>query len=278
MHGSSERSFAAVVFPCGSSASGGRIIETDRRARQRKTNRRRLSAPKGATAVGKASSTTGSGVALDVVATRDPKADAYWEGLGFPGEPPFTRGIHPTMYRGRLWTMRQYAGFGTAKETNRRFKYLFAPGNEGLSGAFDLPTQMGYDSDASMARGGVGRVGGAISTGEGMDTPFDGLPLDRVSTSMTINATAAILLALYLAVGEARGAARGSLRGTVQNDILKEYIARSTYIYPPAPSMRLALDVIEFCSREVPRWNAISVSGYHIREAGATAAQEIGFT
>ena len=247
-------------------------------ARQRKTNRRRLPAPKAANIVGKASTTTGSGVALDAVAPRDPKADAYREGLGFPGEPPFTRGIHPTMYRGRLWTMRQYAGFGTAKETNRRFKYLFAHGNEGLSVAFDLPTQMGYDSDASMARGEVGRVGVAISTVEDMDTLFDGLPLDRVSTSMTINATAAILLALYLAVGEARGAARGSLRGTVQNDILKEYIARSTYIYPPAPSMRLALDVIEFCSREVPRWNAISVSGYHIREAGATAAQEIGFT
>jgi len=209
---------------------------------------------------------------------RDPKADAYREGLGFPGEPPFTRGIHPTMYRARLWTMRQYAGFGTAKETNRRFKYLFAHGNEGLSVAFDLPTQIGYDSDAPMARGEVGRVGVAISTVEDMDILLDGLPLDRVSTSMTINATAAILLALYLAVGEARGVARESLRGTVQNDILKEYIARSTYIYPPAPSIRLALDVIEFCSREVPRWNAISVSGYHIREAGATAAQEIGFT
>ncbi|TMI97672.1 MAG: methylmalonyl-CoA mutase, partial [Bacillati bacterium ANGP1] len=247
-------------------------------ARQRKTNRRRPAEPKGATAVGKASSTTGSGVALDAVATRDPKTDAYRERVGFPGEPPFTRGIHPTMYRGRLWTMRQYAGFGTAKETNRRFKYLFAQGNEGLSVAFDLPTQMGYDSDAPMARGEVGRVGVAISTVEDMDTLLDGLPLDRVSTSMTINATAAILLALYLAVGEARGVARGSLRGTVQNDILKEYIARSTYIYPPAPSMRLALDVIEFCSREAPRWNAISVSGYHIREAGATAAQEIGFT
>src|SRR2546427_2213553 len=247
-------------------------------ARQRKTNRRRLPAPKAANVVGKASTTTGSGVALDAVATRDPKADAYREGLGFSGEPPFTRGIHPTMYRGRLWTMRQYAGFGTGKETNRRFKYLFAHGNEGLSVAFDLPTQMGYDSDASMARGEVGRVGVAISTVEDMDTLLDGLPLDRASTSMTINATAAILLALYLAVGEARGVARGSLRGTVQNDILKEYIARSTYIYPPAPSMRLALDVIEFCSREVPRWNAISVSGYHIREAGATAAQEIGFT
>src|SRR2546422_2137064 len=248
-------------------------------ARQRKTNRRRrLASPKGANAVGKASSTTGSGVALDIVATRDPKGDAYRERIGFPGEPPFTRGIHPTMYRGRLWTMRQYAGFGTAKETNRRFKYLFAQGNEGLSVAFALPTQRGYDSDAPMARGEVGRVGVAISSVEDMQALLEGLPLDRVSTSMTINATAAILLALYVATGEARGIARRSLRGTVQNDILKEYIARSTYIYPPAPSMRLALDVIEFCSREVPRWNAISVSGYHIREAGSTAAQEIGFT
>jgi len=198
--------------------------------------------------------------------------------IGFPGEPPFTRGIRATMYRGRLWTMRQYAGFGTAKETNRRFQYLLAHGNEGLSVAFDLPTQMGYDSDAPLARGEVGRVGVAISTLDDMGLLFDGLPLDRVSTSMTINATAPILLALYIAVAEGRKVRRGVLRGTVQNDILKEYIARSTYIYPPAPSMRLALDVIEFCTKEVPRWNAISVSGYHIREAGATAVQEIAFT
>src|SRR5437899_5575315 len=195
-----------------------------------------------------------------------------------PGAPPYTRGIRATMYRGRLWTMRQYAGFGTAKETNRRFKYLIAQGNEGLSVAFDLPTQMGYDSDAPLARGEVGRVGVAISTLEDMGVLFEGLPLDRVSTSMTINATAPILLALYIAVAESHGISRKVLRGTVQNDILKEYIGRSTYSYPPAPSMRLALDVIEFCSREVPRWNAISVSGYHIREAGSTAAQEIGFT
>jgi len=212
------------------------------------------------------------------VAPRALSTDEFGDRIGFPGETPFTRGIRPTMYRGRLWTMRQYAGFGTAKETNRRFKYLFAQGNEGLSVAFDLPTQMGYDSDAPMARGEVGRVGVAISTVDDMHALLDGLPLDRVSTSMTINATAAILLALYVAVGEGRGIARQSLRGTVQNDILKEYVARSTYIYPPAPSLRLALDVIEFCSREVPRWNAISVSGYHIREAGSTAAQEIGFT
>src|SRR5437870_4327047 len=245
-----------------------------------KTKRRTPSAaPKAAAVVGTSASTTGSGVPLDVVTTpRDLTAAEYLKRLGFPGELPFTRGIRPTMYRGRLWTMRQYAGFGTAKETNRRFKYLFAQGNEGLSVAFDLPTQMGYDSDAPMARGEVGRVGVAISTVDDMHALLDGLPLDRVSTSMTINATAAILLALYVAVGEGRGIARQSLRGTVQNAILKEYVARSTYIYPPAPSMRLALDVIEFCSREVPRWNAISVSGYHIREAGSTAAQEIGFT
>ena len=246
---------------------------------RRKTKRRPPPAPKAAAVVGTSANATGSGLRLDVVtAARGLNTDEYLKRLGFPGEPPFTRGIRATMYRGRLWTMRQYAGFGTAKETNRRFKYLFAQGNEGLSVAFDLPTQMGYDSDAPMARGEVGRVGVAISSVEDMQALLEGLPLDRVSTSMTINATAAILLALYVATGEARGIARRSLRGTVQNDILKEYIARSTYIYPPAPSMRLALDVIEFCSREVPRWNAISVSGYHIREAGSTAAQEIGFT
>ena len=200
------------------------------------------------------------------------------DALGFPGDPPFTRGIRPTMYRGRLWTMREYAGFGTAEEANRRFRYLLEQGNEGLSVAFDLPTQMGYDSDAPIARGEVGRVGVAISSLEDMRVLLRGLPLDRVSTSMTINATAPILLAMYVAVAEENGVPRRALRGTVQNDILKEYIARSTYIYPPIPSMRLALDVIEYCSREVPKWNAISVSGYHIREAGATAVQEIAFT
>src|SRR2546422_11518312 len=229
--------------------------------------------------VGNSENATGSGLPMDVVtAARDLSPDEYLKRLGFPGERPFTRGIRETMYRGRLWTMRQYAGFGTAKETNRRFKYLLAQGNEGLSVAFDLPTQMGYDSDAPMARGEVGRVGVAISSVEDMHTLLDGLPLDRVSTSMTINATAAILLALYVATAEARGIPRAVLRGTVQNDILKEYIARSTYIYPPEPSMRLAIDVVDFCAREVPKWNAISVSGYHIREAGATAVQEIGFT
>ena len=182
------------------------------------------------------------------------------------------------MYRGRPWTMREYAGFGTAAQANRRFRYLLAQGNEGLSVAFDLPTQMGYDSDARLARGEVGRVGVAISTLEDMQALLAGLPLDRVSTSMTINATAPILLAMYIAVAESRGVPARLLRGTVQNDILKEYIARSTYIYPPEPSVRLAVDLIEFCSREAPKWNAISVSGYHIREAGATAVQEIAFT
>jgi len=213
-----------------------------------------------------------------VVGPREKEVAFYLEKLGFPGEPPFTRGVRATMYRGRLWTMREYAGFGTAEETNKRFRYLLAQGNEGLSVAFDLPTQMGYDSDAPQARGEVGKVGVAISTLEDMERLFHGLPLDRVSTSMTINATAPILLALYVAVAEAKGIPRKALRGTVQNDILKEYIARSTYIYPPEPSVRLALDVVEYCAREIPKWNAISVSGYHIREAGATAAQEIAFT
>src|SRR6266568_1158313 len=222
---------------------------------------------------------TYSGVPVPVVvAPREPTAEEFRARIGFPGQPPFTRGVRATMYRGRLWTMRQYAGFGTAKETNRRFRYLLSQGNEGLSVAFDLPTQMGYDSDAPMARGEVGRVGVSIPTIDDMRMLLDGLPLDRVSTSMTINATAATLLALYIAVAERRGIPRAALRGTVQNDILKEYIARSTYIYPPEPSMRLAIDVIDFCAREVPKWNAISVSGYHIREAGATAVQELGFT
>ncbi len=222
---------------------------------------------------------TYSGVPVPVVvAPRELTAEEFRARVGFPGQPPFTRGVRATMYRGRLWTMRQYAGFGTAKETNRRFRYLLSQGNEGLSVAFDLPTQMGYDSDAPMARGEVGRTGVSIPTIADMRTLLDGLPLARVSTSMTINATAAILLALYVAVAEEQGVPRAELRGTVQNDILKEYIARSTYIYPPDASMRLAIDVIEFCAREVPKWNAISVSGYHIREAGATAAQEISFT
>src|SRR2546428_8815252 len=188
-------------------------------ARQRKTNRRRLPAPKAANVVGKASTPTGSGVALDAVAMRDPKADAYREGLGSPGEPPFTRGIHPTMYRARLWTMRQYAGFGTAKETNRRFKYLFAHGNEGLSVAFDLPTQIGYDSDAPLAKGEVGRVGVPISCLADMETLLEGIPLEDVSVSMTINTTAIILLSLIVAVAKRRGVPLEKLRGTTQNDI-----------------------------------------------------------
>jgi methylmalonyl-CoA mutase N-terminal domain/subunit len=208
----------------------------------------------------------------------DDAVQAYPDRIGFPGEPPFTRGIHATMYRGRTWTMRQYAGFGTAEESNRRFKFLLAEGTDGLSVAFDLPTQMGYDSDSPRAKGEVGKVGVAVSSIDDIARLFDGISLDRVSTSMTINATAAILLALYVGLAERTGVPRPALRGTVQNDILKEYIARSTYIYPPGPSMRLALDVVAFCAREIPKWNAISVSGYHIREAGSTAVQELAFT
>jgi methylmalonyl-CoA mutase N-terminal domain/subunit len=198
--------------------------------------------------------------------------------LGRPGEYPFTRGVQPTMYRSRLWTMRQYAGFATAEETNRRFRYLLAQGQTGLSVAFDLPTQMGYDSDAPEAEGEVGRVGVPIDSLADMTTLLDGLPLGEVSTSMTINATAPILLALYVAAAEAQGVPRERISGTTQNDILKEYIARGTYIYPPRASMRLVTDVFEFCASELPRWNTISISGYHMREAGATAAQELAFT
>ncbi len=198
--------------------------------------------------------------------------------LGLPGEFPFTRGVQPTMYRSRFWTMRQYAGFATAEETNSRFKYLLEHGQTGLSVAFDLPTQMGYDSDSPEAAGEVGRVGVPISSLADMEILLDGLPLDEVSTSMTINSTAAILLALYVAAAEKRGVARDRISGTTQNDILKEYIARGTWIYPPRPSMRLVTDIFEFCARELPRWNTISISGYHMREAGATAAQELAFT
>jgi methylmalonyl-CoA mutase N-terminal domain/subunit len=203
----------------------------------------------------------------------DPERD-----LGFPGEYPFTRGVQPTMYRSRFWTMRQYAGFATAEETNRRFRYLLEQGQTGLSVAFDLPTQMGYDSDAPEAAGEVGRVGVPISSLADMDVLLDGLPLDEVSTSMTINSTAAILLALYVAAAEKRGVSRDRISGTTQNDILKEYIARGTWIFPPRPSMRLVTDIFEFSARELPRWNTISISGYHMREAGATAAQELAFT
>ncbi len=195
-----------------------------------------------------------------------------------PGVFPFTRGIYPDMYRGRVWTMRQYAGFGTAEETNERFRYLLDRGQTGLSVAFDLPTQMGYDSDGAMAEGEVGRVGVAIDSLADMRRLFDGIRLDDVSTSMTINSTASILLAFYVALGDERGVPRDSLAGTVQNDVLKEYVARGTYIYPVDASLRLVSDIIVFCSREIPRWNAISISGYHIREAGSTAPQEVAFT
>ena len=198
--------------------------------------------------------------------------------LGVPGRPPFTRGVQPNMHRGRLWTMRQYAGFGTARESNERYHYLLSQGQTGLSVAFDLPTQMGRDSDDARARGEVGRVGVAIDSIEDMRTLTEGLPLGEISTSMTINATAAILLCLYVAVAEERGVPRAALRGTVQNDVLKEYIARGTYIYPPRPSIRLITDMFAWCAREVPRWNTISISGYHIREAGSDAAQELAFT
>lgn len=202
----------------------------------------------------------------------------YMRDLGFPGEYPFTRGIQPTMYRGRLWTMRQYAGFGTAEESNKRYKYLLSQGQTGLSVAFDLPTQIGYDSDHPLAQGEVGKVGVAIDSLKDMETLFDEIPLDKVSTSMTINAPAAILLAMYIAVAEKQRVSPDKLSGTIQNDILKEYVARGTYIFPPEPSMRLITDIFEFCSKHVPKWNTISISGYHIREAGATAVQEVAFT
>lgn len=202
----------------------------------------------------------------------------YNESIGFPGDYPYTRGVQPTMYRGRLWTMRQYAGFGNAKESNERYKFLLQKGQTGLSIAFDLPTQMGYDSDDPISEGEVGKVGVAIDSLADMEVLFDGIPLDKVSTSMTINAPAAVLLAMYVAVAEKQGVSPDKLRGTIQNDILKEYIARGTYIFPPKPSMRLITDIFAYCSREVPQWNTISISGYHIREAGSTAAQEVAFT
>ena len=208
----------------------------------------------------------------------DTAAVDYARDLGFPGEFPYTRGVQPTMYRGRLWTMRQYAGFGSATETNQRFRYLLEQGQSGLSVAFDLPTQIGYDADHEVARSEVGNVGVAISSVEDMAALFEAIPLDRVSTSMTINSTASILLCLYMAVGERQGVPSERLSGTVQNDILKEYIARGTYVYPPGPSMRLITDTFAFCRERVPRWNTISISGYHLREAGSTAVQEVAFT
>ncbi|HMP07832.1 MAG TPA: methylmalonyl-CoA mutase family protein, partial [Lacipirellulaceae bacterium] len=204
--------------------------------------------------------------------------DRYEDKLGIPGQFPFTRGVQPTMYRGRLWTMRQYAGFATAEESNARYRYLLEQGTTGLSVAFDLPTQIGYDSDDAMSAGEVGKVGVAIDSLADMESLLDGIPLDRVSTSMTINSTAAILLAMYIVVGEKQGVAPGKLNGTIQNDILKEYIARGTYRFPPQPSLRLVSDIFSYCTQHVPHWNTISISGYHIREAGSTAAQEVGFT
>jgi len=221
---------------------------------------------------------TSSGIPLPPICIPgDPDPD-YLEQLGFPGEYPFTRGVQPTMYRGRFWTMRQYAGYATAEDTNRRYRYLLDQGQTGLSVAFDLPTQIGYDSDDPIARGEVGKVGVAISSIEDMETLFQGIPLNKVSTSMTINAPAAILLAMYIVVAKRQGVEPRQLRGTIQNDILKEYIARGTYIFPPAPSMRLITDIFRYCQAEVPHWNTISISGYHIREAGSTAVQEVAFT
>jgi len=208
----------------------------------------------------------------------DVKDADYLQDLSFPGEYPFTRGVYPTMYRARLWTMRQYAGFGTAEQTNKRFKYLLEHGQTGLSVAFDFPTQLGYDCDHPLAKGEVGKAGVSVSTLRDMEIIFDGIPLDKVTTSMTINAPATILLAMYIAVAEKQGVPQEKLGGTVQNDILKEYAARGMYIFPPKPSMKLVTDIFEYCSKHVPRWNTISISGYHIREAGATAVQEVAFT
>lgn len=202
----------------------------------------------------------------------------YARDIGFPGEYPYTRGIQPTMYRGRLWSIRQYAGFGTPEETNKRFKFLLAEGQPGLSVAFDLPTQLGYDSDDPLAQGEVGKVGVAVDTLADMETMFDGIPLDKVSTSMTINAPAAVLVAMYAVIGQKQGVPQDRIAGTAQNDVLKEYVARGTYIFPPKPSLRLAADLMAWCSRELPRFNPISISGYHIRDAGSTAVQEMAFT
>jgi methylmalonyl-CoA mutase, N-terminal domain len=242
----------------------------------KKPPRKRAAETRGAKPLAPRVTTSGIPIASRYVAADLPRDLA--KRAPAPGLPPFTRGIHADMFRARLWTMRQYAGFGSASETNQRFHYLLAQGQTGLSVAFDLPTQMGLDSDHALARGEVGKVGVAISCLADMDALLDRLPLDRVTTSMTINATAPLLLAFYVGVADRRGIARASLGGTVQNDVLKEYIARGTYIYPPAASLRLITDVFEFTSREVPQWNSISVSGYHMREAGSTAAQELAFT
>ena len=222
---------------------------------------------------------TTSGIEIDNLYTPDDRqAFDYDQELGYPGEFPFTRGVQPTMYRGRIWTMRQYSGFASAEATNRRYHYLLEQGQTGLSVAFDLPTQIGYDSDSPKAHGEVGKVGVPIASLEDMETLFEGIPLDKVSTSMTINSTAPVLLAMYIAVGKRQGVDPSKLNGTIQNDILKEYIARGTYIFPPRPSMRLTTDIFHYCAEHLPQWNTISISGYHIREAGSTAAQEAAFT
>ncbi|MCK6582396.1 MAG: methylmalonyl-CoA mutase family protein [Anaerolineales bacterium] len=221
---------------------------------------------------------TTSGIEIPRLATPPGPDSAYEEKLGYPGEYPFTRGVQPTMYRSRFWTMRQYAGFSTAEESNKRYRYLLDQGQTGLSVAFDLPTQIGYDADDPIAQGEVGKVGVSISSIKDMEQLFDQIPLEKVSTSMTINAPAGVLLAMYIAVAKRQGADIKQLRGTIQNDILKEYVARGTYIFPPAPSMRLITDIFSFCAKEVPYWNTISISGYHIREAGSTAVQEVAFT
>ncbi|WP_320047906.1 methylmalonyl-CoA mutase family protein [uncultured Ilyobacter sp.] len=222
---------------------------------------------------------TGSGEEIERLYTpADVEGVDYLSELGFPGEYPFTRGVQPTMYRGRYWTMRMYAGFSTAEESNKRYKYLIEQGSMGLSVAFDLPTQIGYDSDHELSEGEVGKVGVAIDSLADMEILFGGIDLGKVSTSMTINGPASVLLAMYIVVAENQGVSADKLRGTIQNDILKEYIARGTYIFPPTPSMRLITNIFEYCSKEVPQWNTISISGYHIREAGSTAAQEVGFT
>ena len=222
---------------------------------------------------------TTSGFEIDDLYTPDDaEAFDYDQNLGYPGEFPFTRGIQPTMYRGRMWTMRQYAGFASAQATNQRYHYLLEQGQTGLSVAFDLPTQIGYDSDSHQAKGEIGKVGVPISSLEDMEILFEGIPLGKVSTSMTINSSAPILLAMYIAVGKKQGIDPSKLNGTIQNDVLKEYIARGTYIFPPKPSMRLTTDIFHYCAQNLPQWNTISISGYHIREAGSTAAQEIAFT
>jgi methylmalonyl-CoA mutase N-terminal domain/subunit len=221
---------------------------------------------------------TSSGIPLEPVYTPEDAAVDYESTLGFPGEYPFTRGIQPTMYRSRLWTMRQYAGYASAEESNARYRFLLEQGQSGLSVAFDLPTQIGYDADDPMALGEVGKVGVSISSLRDMERLFEGIPLDKVSTSMTINAPASVLLAMYVAVGKRQGFEAAKLRGTVQNDILKEYVARGTYIYPPRASMRLITDLFAYCKQNIPHWNTISISGYHIREAGSTAVQEVAFT